>query len=260
MQEFSSISVSSYEAGSLADRLTEQARDGWDVVAIVPTGSVVTAYLCRAASESAPDADGESPATTDDDTPTDSAPAAESSPASEASNWAALADESTPSAEPEPEPEPSAPAISIPEVSIPEASPYVPEPSVAHTDPVESAPEHIEPVDEPAGWAIAPESANEQPAAEPASEPAPEPAADLGYGSASIAAAADEVAAASSSDTAATTTAVPEQPVQPAVVNAAPAGWYADPSSRFELRYWDGTQWTEHVSRGGQQFTDPPVA
>ena len=28
---------------------------------------------------------------------------------------------------------------------------------------------------------------------------------------------------------------------------------------RYELRYWDGTQWTEHVARQGQQFTDPPV-
>lgn len=41
---------------------------------------------------------------------------------------------------------------------------------------------------------------------------------------------------------------------------AAPAGWYADPAGRFELRYWDGAQWTEHVSRAGQQYTDPPVA
>lgn len=41
---------------------------------------------------------------------------------------------------------------------------------------------------------------------------------------------------------------------------AVPAGWYADPSSRFELRYWSGTEWTEHVSRSGQQFTDPPIA
>ena len=37
------------------------------------------------------------------------------------------------------------------------------------------------------------------------------------------------------------------------------AGWYPDPSTRYELRYWDGTQWTEHVARQGQQFTDPPV-
>ena len=40
----------------------------------------------------------------------------------------------------------------------------------------------------------------------------------------------------------------------------APAAWYPDPSKRFELRYWNGTAWTEHVSRAGQQFTDPPVA
>ena len=39
-----------------------------------------------------------------------------------------------------------------------------------------------------------------------------------------------------------------------------PAAWYADPSSRFELRYWNGKEWTEHVARAGQQFTDPPVA
>ena len=45
-------------------------------------------------------------------------------------------------------------------------------------------------------------------------------------------------------------------PATPAV----PAAWYKDPSGRFELRYWNGTTWTEHVSRSGQQFTDPPVA
>jgi len=39
-----------------------------------------------------------------------------------------------------------------------------------------------------------------------------------------------------------------------------PAAWYADPSSRYELRYWNGKEWTEHVARAGQQFTDPPVA
>ena len=39
-----------------------------------------------------------------------------------------------------------------------------------------------------------------------------------------------------------------------------PAAWYADPSARYELRYWNGKEWTEHVARSGQQFTDPPVA
>ncbi|HSH10472.1 MAG TPA: DUF2510 domain-containing protein, partial [Ilumatobacter sp.] len=58
----------------------------------------------------------------------------------------------------------------------------------------------------------------------------------------------------------AATEAVTEAVAEPASAGAAPAGWYADPSSRFELRYWDGSQWTEHVSRAGQQYTDPPVA
>jgi len=39
-----------------------------------------------------------------------------------------------------------------------------------------------------------------------------------------------------------------------------PANWYADPSGRYELRYWNGAEWTDHVARSGQQFTDPPVA
>ena len=45
-----------------------------------------------------------------------------------------------------------------------------------------------------------------------------------------------------------------------AVTPAVPAAWYKDPSGRYEMRYWNGTAWTEHVARGGQQFTDPPVA
>lgn len=35
------------------------------------------------------------------------------------------------------------------------------------------------------------------------------------------------------------------------------ARWAADPSGKHELRYWDGTAWTEHVSDGGKQSTDP---
>jgi hypothetical protein len=28
-------------------------------------------------------------------------------------------------------------------------------------------------------------------------------------------------------------------------------GWFDDPTGRFELRYWDGEAWTDHVSSGG---------
>ncbi|MDO8390545.1 MAG: redoxin family protein [Actinomycetota bacterium] len=36
----------------------------------------------------------------------------------------------------------------------------------------------------------------------------------------------------------------------------AAAGWYPDPTGRFELRWFDGTTWSPSVSRGGQQFLD----
>lgn len=40
------------------------------------------------------------------------------------------------------------------------------------------------------------------------------------------------------------------------MAQVAPAGWYADPSGRSELRYWDGSQWTQHIARAGQTSTD----
>jgi len=58
---------------------------------------------------------------------------------------------------------------------------------------------------------------------------------------------------------AATATGAAAQTASPATP-AVPAAWYKDPSGRYEMRYWNGTAWTEHVARGGQQFTDPPVA
>lgn len=35
------------------------------------------------------------------------------------------------------------------------------------------------------------------------------------------------------------------------------AGWYDDPSGRFEHRFWDGDRWTEHVGSRGHQSVDP---
>lgn len=35
------------------------------------------------------------------------------------------------------------------------------------------------------------------------------------------------------------------------------ADWHPDPTGRHELRYWDGSQWTEHVSDQGKQSTSP---
>ena len=43
------------------------------------------------------------------------------------------------------------------------------------------------------------------------------------------------------------------------MTDASPAAWHPDPYGRHELRYWDGTQWTEHVSSHGKQSTDAPA-
>jgi hypothetical protein len=36
-----------------------------------------------------------------------------------------------------------------------------------------------------------------------------------------------------------------------------PRSWLPDPSGRHELRYWDGTRFTEHVADAGKIGTDP---
>jgi hypothetical protein len=41
---------------------------------------------------------------------------------------------------------------------------------------------------------------------------------------------------------------------------ARPPAWHPDPFGRADTRWWNGTEWTSHVARDGQQFEDPPVA
>lgn len=166
MQEFASVSASSYDPAALVSKLNDKAADGWSVVAIVPTGGDVTAFLSREGAGAA-------------------APAAAAEPVAA----------------------------------------------------VVATPAEPEPVAEPAGWAVAPEPAPVDPTPAAIYQPVdPTPVA--------------------------TYQPAPEPAPQPAYTPtpAVPAGWYADPAGRFELRYWDGGQWTEHVSRAGQQYTDPPVA
>ncbi len=50
----------------------------------------------------------------------------------------------------------------------------------------------------------------------------------------------------------------PPSPASSAAPAAVSPGWYADPYRRYDQRYWDGTTWTQHASRGGQQFLDAP--
>lgn len=48
----------------------------------------------------------------------------------------------------------------------------------------------------------------------------------------------------------------PSAVAAPPVVTVPPS-WQADPSGRFDFRYWGGDEWTEFVSKGGEQATDP---
>ena len=36
-------------------------------------------------------------------------------------------------------------------------------------------------------------------------------------------------------------------------------GWYADPTGRYEARFWDGQKWTGHISHYGATGKDPIV-
>jgi hypothetical protein len=245
MHEYSSVSASSYDPGALVAKLNEAAADGWDVVAIVPTGGDVSAFLRRSAggdaTAQAGDPTGEMElvgATAAEEvaveTP-DTAAAGEGWAGGEvAAADAALTDaggEATDGVDS------ATDVIDVVEVT---------EVPAAEAAAAGAAGEAAAAADEPAGWAVAPDSAND---AAPAAEEIPVVATGA------AAAAADPVAAEPSPAPAPAPAPAPE----PAPVVTTPAGWYPDPSGRYELRYWDGTQWTEHVARQGQQFTDPPV-
>jgi len=223
MQEFSSVTASSYDADSLAPLLNEKAADGWSVVSIVAAGTNIVAYLQREADDHAVDA------TTPDETVDTALDTVDDVAASVPTYGDTPSDEA-------PVEEAGAPDAS------PIGSPFIPAAAVAEATPV----------DEPAGWANAPEQTIETPVL--AADTADTSIADLAAQVSEpepVAAVEPEAAVVAEPDVAETA---------PAAESTVPAGWYADPSGRFELRYWDGAAWTEHVSRAGQQFTDPPVA
>ncbi|MHB1516923.1 MAG: DUF2304 domain-containing protein [Acidimicrobiales bacterium] len=35
-----------------------------------------------------------------------------------------------------------------------------------------------------------------------------------------------------------------------------PPGWHTDPGGHFDYRWWDGSQWTSYVSKGGRPLVD----
>ena len=236
MQEFTSISVSSYEADTLTALLNEKSGDGWNVVSIVPTGSTVTAYLARdkdeqTAGSKTPDAADAKPDTADaKPAAADTRPAAATAAA--AVGAASLADDDSKSV--------------IDPVTVGASA------GGERKDVDKSAESAI---DEPGGWAAGHAAAGAG-AADAVTTPAAEVPASAAATAATTTPASTAAPAAAATPAAASSTSAGSTPA----ASAAPAGWYADPSSRYELRYWGGSQWTEHVSRAGQQFTDPPVA
>jgi len=42
----------------------------------------------------------------------------------------------------------------------------------------------------------------------------------------------------------------------PSAPPSAPASWYADPTGRHDVRYWDGAAWSSHVADAGRPTTD----
>jgi len=209
MQEFTSVSASSYDPAALATKLTEKSAEGWSVVSVVPTGGDVTAFLSRESSGAVAAAPAAAEPAVVEAAPVVAAAATSFAPTLSASAPAAVTPEPTP-----------APAVA-----------------------------------EPAGWAMSPEpAASNNVASAATTSMAPISEATTSYQAA-------QPTSVYQPQVAAQPAAQPAQTYQPAAATpAVPAGWYADPAGRFELRYWDGGTWTEHVSRAGQQFTDPPVA
>jgi hypothetical protein len=198
MYDFESVSVSSFEAASLSATLTEKSADGWDVVAIVPAGSDVVAYLRRSSA-------------------TDSAAEGAEQITDGTSNTIQFAESTTDSAAAElltPTSVSSEPAVTTEDITSPTSTPATSDTGAT-------------------GWGAGTETSTAETAG--------------GWTSGS------ESSESSSWGGSAQQAATPATP-------SVPAGWYADPAGRFELRYWDGAAWTEHVSRAGQQYTDPPVA
>lgn len=224
MQEFSSVTASSYDADSLTPLLNAKSAEGWDVVSIVSAGTNIVAYLCRDADQTAE-------------------ALRESAVAEEVVAEELLVDAAAEEAAAE-------------DLMVEAAAEEAVADAVQSADSAPSIPSAAPAVEEPAGWAAAPDDDG---AASDADDSIASLAAQVGAEHDGQPAAAEPVAA----EPAAAEPAAAEPAAAaaaPAAEPAVPAGWYADPSGRFELRYWDGAAWTEHVSRAGQQFTDPPVA
>lgn len=236
MQEFSSVIASSYDADSLAPILTEKARDGWSVVSIVAAGTNVVAYLSRDAGTSDADAAPADSTTTEPaDAPTQVFTPSAAAAVEEPAGWGAVDD--GPASMETIDTQTSADRGAADDAGGNDVGTAVTGAAALSDLGTESGASTTTDDDTTTGATGTTDTTD-------TTETTDTP------GTTETAAAAETAAA--TEDEAASEAAPADSGV--------PAGWYADPSGRYELRYWDGSAWTEHVSRAGQQYTDPPVA
>jgi Protein of unknown function (DUF2510) len=257
MLEYASVTASAYDVDSLVGKLNAHASLGWEVTSVVAAGGDVVAIMQRVRSA------------------VDSAPAeaeAVEAPVEVAAEPAA--EEAAPILEEVPAFSEAASSVAEANASDVEASPIIESVTEAAPSSVEEAASSVtdhgaELAGAAAGVGIGSIFGNDTPAADvdvPAVEAVTPPVEAVAPVIETVAPVAVEVPAAvepsgwGSAQTTVGTPVVPTPAPAPAPVVTTPAGWYPDPSGRFEMRYWDGSAWTEHVSRQGQQFPDPPVA
>jgi hypothetical protein len=252
MVEYASVRSSLYDIDSLVDQLNGRAGEGWEVVQILPTGGDVTAVLRRAAGAEADAGGGDEGA-------------AGAVAAFDATEATSIVEEATPEVPDEVAPEAEAAAAEeVTEVVAEE----VEEPpgwasgvtgaalagAAEQAPAVEAAADDVTAAAGDLTGTATPPPPVVEPVVEPVPEPAPTPAPEP------VVAAAPEPAPAPAAAPEPAFVPSPPPAPAPAAAPSIPAGWYPDPSGRFELRYWDGAAWSEHVARQGQMYTDPPVA
>ena len=265
MFEYASVTASAYDVDSLVGKLNAHASQGWEVTSVVAAGGDVVAIMHRVRSEADAAAVVATPAV---EAVEEAAPVVEEAPAvveeasafSEASSYVA---DVAPAAETATLIDSVAPSVSE---TVSAAADVVPDSGSGFGGIAAGV------AGAATGVGVGSIFGHDTPAVEVPEVPAVEvvaPVAEVSPVIETIAPVVPEVPAAvepTGWGSAQTTVGTPVAPVPvapvpaPAPVVTTPAGWYPDPSGRFEMRYWDGSAWTEHVSRQGQQFTDPPVA
>ena len=144
MQEFTTVSSSSYDPAALAAKLNDKSAEGWSVVSIVSTGGDVTAFLSRESTgTAAAEPESVAPLETKSEPTSSYEPmvpeAATPSPIIEPSGWASAPDPAPQPVSPTVEPSPASSGSSTFSPTMP-TSTYSPAPAPVATPAPAAAP------------------------------------------------------------------------------------------------------------------------